>query len=56
MSIIAQVDGSGTAVATSEKTPMHPFGTHSIACMRERNEDLLRRLGLRIRSGRQRWY
>ena len=25
MSIIAQVDGSGTAVATSEKTPMHPF-------------------------------
>ena len=26
MSIIAQVDGSGTAVATSEKTAMHPAG------------------------------
>jgi len=26
MSIIAQVDGSGTAVATSAKTAMHPAG------------------------------
>ena len=42
MSIIAQVDGSGTAVATSAKRRRCTRGTYGIGCIRgERNEDLL---------------